>query len=51
MSMTQALKIAVVCGGESAEAEVSRVSAKGVVAALKDNYRHVAQFELNGELT
>lgn len=50
MSITQTLKIAVVCGGESAEAEVSRVSAKGVVAALKKNYSHVAKFELGSEL-
>jgi len=51
MSITQALKIAVICGGQSAEAEVSRVSAKGVIAALKENYTHVAQFELSSDLT
>lgn len=38
--------IAVVCGGPSAEAEVSRVSAKGVADALRATYSKVEMFEL-----
>ena len=44
------LKIAVINGGPSAEAEVSRSSAKGVIAALQENYDAVASMELNTEL-
>ncbi len=43
-------RVAVVCGGDSAEAEVSRVSANGVITALKENYTNVAQLELDGSL-
>ncbi len=41
------LRIAVINGGESAEAEVSRSSAKGVIQALRENYKHVADMELD----
>ncbi len=44
------LRIAVVCGGSSAEVEVSRVSAAGVTEALAINYPHVSQLELCAEL-
>ena len=43
-------QIAVICGGPSAEAAVSRSSAKGVTAALRENYRNVQQFELSPSL-
>lgn len=43
-------RIAVVCGGNSAEAEVSRSSARGVFAALQENYRHVHTLELTSSL-
>lgn len=39
--------VAVVCGGPSAEAEVSRVSAKGVADALRETYRDVVTIELD----
>ena len=44
------LRIAVINGGESAEAEVSRSSAKGVIQALRENYEHVADMELDRNL-
>ena len=44
------LRIAVINGGESAEAEVSRSSAKGVIQALRENYEHVADIELDENL-
>ena len=44
------LRIAVINGGESAEAEVSRSSAKGVIQALRENYEHVADMELDKNL-
>lgn len=44
------LRIAVINGGESAEAEVSRSSARGVVQALRENYEHVSSMELDGKL-
>ena len=44
------LKIAVINGGDSAEAEVSRVSAKGVIAALLTRYENVRSMELNRDL-
>ncbi len=39
--------VAVVCGGSSAEAEVSRVSGRGVAEALKATYKNVVLFELD----
>jgi len=51
MSRSKDARIAVVCGGPSAEAEVSRVSAAGVAAALQQNYLHVDTLELNADLT
>ncbi len=44
------LKIAVLAGGPSAEAEVSRVSAAGVAEALKENYTAVEVIEVNDSL-
>jgi len=44
--MNKDLKIALISGGPSAEAEVSRVSARGVMEALRENYSSVTNFEL-----
>ncbi len=44
------LKIAVINGGTSAEADVSRSSAKGVIAALKINFDSVTGIELDAEV-
>ena len=44
--MNKSRKIAVLFGGDSAEAEVSRVSAQGVITALKENYADVTAIEL-----
>ncbi len=44
------LRIAVVNGGQSAEAEVSRSSARGVIKALKENYEQVASIDLDPQL-
>jgi len=38
--------VAVVCGGPSAEAEVSRVSGKCIAEALRETYAHVSLLEL-----
>ena len=43
------LKIAVLNGGTSAEAEVSRVSARGVIEALRVNYDQVFDISLDGD--
>ena len=40
-------RIAVINGGNSAEAEVSRVSARGVIGALRENYETVISIELD----
>jgi D-alanine-D-alanine ligase len=48
--MNKGLRIAVVNGGSSAEAEVSRSSAKGVIHALRENYEHVSSVELDNNL-
>jgi D-alanine-D-alanine ligase len=48
--INRSLRIAVINGGESAEAEVSRSSAKGVIQALRENYEHVADMELDKNL-
>ena len=45
------LKIAVISGGDSAEAEVSRSSANGVTQALLANYPNTQNFELDSSLT
>lgn len=45
--MNPALKIAILCGGNSAEAEVSRVSAEGVRGALASNYANIEVIELD----
>ena len=44
------LKIAVINGGDSAEAEVSRSSARGVIAALKENFSLVSSIELDDNI-
>tara|TARA_E500000331_G_scaffold14713_1_gene12916 strand:+ start:22830 stop:23798 length:969 start_codon:yes stop_codon:yes gene_type:complete len=45
------VRIAVICGGSSNEAEVSRVSGTGVADALRENYTDVTVLELNAGLT
>lgn len=45
------MKIAVISGGQSAEAGVSRVSAAGVTNALLANYPNTQNFELDQTLT
>lgn len=50
MTTNKDLRIAVISGGPSAEAEVSRVSARGVIAALKEHYDQVHSLELNTDL-
>lgn len=50
MKRSKDAKIAVICGGPSAEAEVSRVSAAGVAGALQHNYPNVTTLELNAHL-
>lgn len=44
------LRIAVINGGTSAEAEVSRSSARGVIAALKEHFDDVTGVELDDNL-
>jgi D-alanine-D-alanine ligase len=44
------IAIAIVFGGTSIEAEVSRVSSQGVAAALKENYHNVTLLELTPDL-
>jgi D-alanine-D-alanine ligase len=46
----ESLSIAVVCGGPSAEAEVSRVSGRGVADALRATYSKVVLLELDATL-
>lgn len=50
MARTQT-RIAVLYGGPSAEAEVSRSSAAGVAQALRDTYEHVELSQLTAALT
>ena len=45
------LRIAVINGGDSAEAEVSRSSARGVITALKENFDTVVSVELDANVT
>jgi D-alanine-D-alanine ligase len=47
MQLTKEFRIAVVCGGPSAEAEVSRVSGHGVASALRATFSHVVEMELD----
>ncbi len=47
MPPTKEFRIAVVCGGPSAEAEISRVSGHGVASALKATFSHVVEMELD----
>jgi D-alanine-D-alanine ligase len=47
MPRTKEFRIAVVCGGPSAEAQVSRVSGHGVASALKATFSHVVEMELD----
>ncbi|HJL60594.1 MAG TPA: D-alanine--D-alanine ligase [Pseudomonadales bacterium] len=51
LKINKNLKIAVINGGNSAEAEVSRSSARGVVKALKASYDTVESIELNTLIT
>jgi len=51
MNKEQEPVIAVICGGPSAEASVSRVSAAGVTKALQANYKNVHTLELDETLT
>ncbi len=46
----KSLSIAIICGGTSAEAEVSRSSANGVAEALRRRYVNVRLLELNANL-
>lgn len=48
--MPEHTRVAVVCGGPSAEAEVSRVSGQGVASALRSTYANVALVELDGQV-
>lgn len=45
--MSKQPRVAVVCGGPSAEAEVSRVSGRGVAEALRATYNDVVVLELD----
>lgn len=47
MPKTEKPSVAVVCGGPSAEAEVSRVSGRGVAEALRATYANVITLELD----
>lgn len=44
------IRIAVVNGGKSAEADVSRSSARGVIEALKENFSSVTSVELDSNI-
>ncbi len=50
MKIHHTLNIAVICGGPSKEAEVSRATAQGIVKALKENYFKVHLLELDGHI-
>lgn len=51
MTQDRDIRIAVVCGGPSAEAEVSRVSGQGVADALRACYKNVALLEMDRDIT
>lgn len=44
------IRIAVINGGNSAEADVSRSSARGVIEALQENFSSVTSVELDGNI-
>lgn len=48
--MNKHIKIAVVCGGNSRESEVSRVSGNGVAEALRVTYKNVVVMELDDKV-
>lgn len=50
MKINHSLKIAVICGGPSKEAEVSRSTAQGIVKALHENYQSVHLIELDSQI-
>src|SRR6202162_126085 len=50
MSIKHQLSIAVICGGPSKEADVSRSTAKGIVKALQENYSSVHLIELDHQI-
>ncbi len=50
MNIHPQLSIAVICGGPSSEAEVSRSTARGIVKALLENYKQVHLIELDQEV-
>ncbi len=50
-SATGGLRVAVICGGLSNEAVISRISAAGVSEALRVNYKEVIVLELDADLT
>lgn len=50
MALHHSLSIAVICGGPSKEAEVSRSTAKGIVKALQENYSSVHLIELDDQV-
>src|ERR1700722_18867761 len=47
MNVHHQLNIAVICGGPSKEASVSRSTANGIVAALQENFSSVHLIELD----
>ncbi len=51
ISPDKTLRIAVISGGDSAEAEISRISGNGVLHALSQNYPLAVSFELDNHLT
>jgi D-alanine-D-alanine ligase len=50
MKIHKTLKIVVICGGPSKEAEVSRSTAQGIVKALQENYSQVRLVELDNQI-
>ena len=49
-NLSRDARIAVLNGGQSAEADVSRSSARGVIQALQANYRHIESIELDADV-
>jgi D-alanine-D-alanine ligase len=50
MKINHSIKIAVICGGPSKEAEISRSTAAGIVKALQENYQAVHLIELDQQI-
>jgi D-alanine-D-alanine ligase len=50
MNVHHSIAIAVICGGPSKEAEVSRSTAQGIVKALQENYQTVHLVELDQQI-